>query len=230
VCLCAAIAHQYPFRGRLVLCLLPGLLLTVAEGAGAVARVAARQHPSFAAVFLLAVLWWPVAALVTWPPPYDLEHHRTVLRYLQAQREPGDAIHVFPLTRIGVLYYGPQYGLTPAEWTTSVCDRADTRAYLRDLDQYRGRARVWLLWSTARPFRVARAVAEQYLLTIGSKRQSLDIMSATQGLVSATLYDLSDPVRLSAAHAESFPAPPMPTDPRPGCRPWTQAHASLSVR
>ena len=108
VCVFAAVAHQYPFRGRLVLCLLPALLLTVAEGAGAVARVTARQHPSLAAVFLLAVLWWPIAALVTWPPPYDLEHHRTVLRYLQAERRPGDAIHVFPLTRIGVLYYGPQ--------------------------------------------------------------------------------------------------------------------------
>jgi len=120
--------------------------------------------------------------------------------------------------------------LTPAEWATGVCDRNDTRAYLRDLDRYRGRNRVWLVWSTARPFRVARQVMEQYLLTIGSKRQSLDMMSPQLGVVSAALYDLSDPVRLASANADSFPAAPMPTDPRPGCRPWTQASATLSVR
>jgi hypothetical protein len=226
----AAIAHQYPFRGRLVLSLLPGLLLAVAAGAGATARAASRRHPSLAAVVVVAVLWWPVDALIQWPPPYDLEHHRAMLGYLQAHRQPGDAIHVFPLTRIGVLYYGSQYGLTPAEWTTSVCDRIDTRAYLRDVDRYRGRRRVWLMWSTARPFRVARVAMEQYLSTIGTKRKSLDLMSRTQGLVSVALYDLSDPVRLASANAESFPAPPMPKDPRPGCRPWTQAAATLSVR
>jgi len=47
------------------------------------------------------------------PPPYDIEHTPALLTYLQRHRQPGDVVYVFPLSRIGVLFYGPRLGLQP---------------------------------------------------------------------------------------------------------------------
>jgi hypothetical protein len=68
--------------------------------------------------------------------------------------------------------------------------------------------------------RFARASVLQYLGTIGKRTDLLSLPSPTYGSVSIELYDLSDPTRLSHADAETFPALPMATDPRPGCRDW----------
>jgi hypothetical protein len=121
--------------------------------------------------------------------------------------------------RIGLLYYGPRYGIEPGDWSTSVCSRDDSRAYLRDVDRYRG-GRVWYLSSRPRPFRIAVPAVRSYLSTIGVRVDSLALPSIQFDSVTLDLYDLSDSVRLGAATAETFPVGPMPTDPAPGCRPW----------
>jgi hypothetical protein len=110
----------------------------------------------------------------------------------------------------------------PGDWTTGICNRDDTRAFVRDADRYRGTRRLWVISSGVRPYRSARAAVRNYLSTIGVKRDSLIFPSLTWKDASLELYDLSDPVRLAAADPETFPVQPMPTDPRPGCRPWAQ--------
>jgi hypothetical protein len=127
---------------------------------------------------------------------------------------------VLPLQRIGMSFYGPSYGLQPQDWTTGVCSRDDSRAYIRDVDRYRGVRRLWVLSGSSRPFRFVRASVQQYLNTIGVRQDSVEFPSLTMTAVSLELYDLSDTARLQMASAESFPVPPMPNDPRPGCRDW----------
>jgi hypothetical protein len=79
---------------------------------------------------------------------------------------------------------------------------------------------LWIITGGSRPFRVARATVLQYVGTIGKRTDILSLPSATYGPITIELYDLSDPTRLSRADAETFPAPHMATDPRPGCREW----------
>ena len=215
----AALAHQYPLRGRLMLYLVPIALLAVAAGADLVRRAVARVHPALGAAVIAAVLIAPVITIATLPPPYELEHHRAVLGYLQQHRKPGDAVYVFPLSRIGMLFYGPTHGLQPTEWTTAACSRNDTRAYVRDVDRYRGTPRLWVLSSASGPFRTARSAVRGYLATVGVKRDSL-LLQSIDGGVSLELFDLSDPNRLRSATADAFPVERMPRNPRPGCRPW----------
>lgn len=224
--LAAAAAGQYPFRGRLILFLVPGLLLAIAAGLEWLRQALGRLHPAAGWAAMLGLLALPVAALVQLRPPYDIEHHRTTLAYLARHRRPGDAMHVFPLQRIGVLFYGARFGLQSGEWTTAVCDRHDTRAYLRDVDRYRGRSRLWLLSARPRAFRVASPAVRQYLAEIGVKRDSLLVPSLTFDTVALELYDLSDSTRLPRSSAETFPVPPMPTDQRPGCRLWARPSPS----
>jgi len=215
----AAATHQYPFRGRLILYLMPIVVLAVAAGAELVRRAASRLHLSLGGAAMAALFVVPIVAFDF--PPYEIEHHRAVLGYLQQHRKPSDVVYVFPLSRIGMLFYGPRYGLQPTEWTTAACDRNDTRAYLRDVDRYRGTARLWVLTSVSAPFRSARSAVRRYLTTIGVKRDSLSLRSI-RGEVTLELFDLSDAARLQVAAAERFPVDPMPTDPRPGCRPFAR--------
>ena len=223
VCMIAAIAHEYPFRGRLILCLLPPVILLLGAGAELLMRQASRLHPLLGWVLVVGLLAPPVMAIVEAPPPYDIEHHRTLLAYLQRNRQPGDVIYVFPLQRIGTLYYGPRFGLLPADWVSGICERDDTRRYLQDVDRFRGAPRLWILSSAARPFRTARSAVQKYLETIGIRKEAMSLSSLSMGSAGIELYDLSDPARLKAATADTFPVPPMPTDPRPGCRDWAKS-------
>jgi len=229
VAVVAAVAHQYPLRGRLMFYLMPALLVTIAAGAEWIRDRLASVHPVLGASAMTALLVPAALGLVRDHPPYEIEHHRTVLAYLQKNRKPGDRVHVFPLSRMGVLFYGARYDLKLSDWTTAACDRNETRPYLRDVDQYRGANRVWLLTSGSRPYRSARAAVRDYLGKIGTKRDSLVLESLT-GTVSLEMYDLSDSTRLQAADAESFPVQPMPKDPRPGCRPWIRPSPADSLR
>jgi predicted branched-subunit amino acid permease len=217
----AAVAQQYPLRGRLMLYLVPIALLAVGAGAGWLQRELRRVHPALGAAAIAGLFVTPVIAIADPLPPYEIENHRAVLQYLQQHRQPGDVVHVFPLSRIGVLYYGPRYGLNRSDWTTAVCDRNDTRTFVRDVDRYRGTPRLWVLVSASRPYRSARTAVQSYLTTIGVKRDSV-VFRSIDGTGSLTLFDLSDPSRLRSTNADAFPVPPMPTDPRPGCRPWVK--------
>jgi hypothetical protein len=220
----AAVAHQYPFRGRLIVWLVPSALIAAAAGAEWIRGRASALHSAagaaLGAALMLAFLASPVMAMWEMPPPYDIEHWRALLSYLQSHRQTGDEVYVLPLQRIGMSFYGPSYGLQPQDWTTGVCSRDDTRAYIRDVDRYRGVRRLWVLSASSRPFRVVREAVRKYLNTIGVRKESVELPSLTMTAVSVELYDLSDAARLQTVSAESFFVPPMPIDPRPGCRDW----------
>ena len=220
IAIVAAVAQQYPLRGRLTLWLFPAALLAIAAGAEWIRTRADSLHAIVGAIFLVALLVPPVIALAEAPPPYEIEHHKDFLSYLQKNRRPGDIVYVFPLPSIGVRFYGPRFGLQRSDWIASVCDRNETRAYIKDVDRFRGAPRLWILTGGSRPFRFARAAVLQYLGAIGKRTDLLSLPSSTYGSVTLELYNLSDPTRLSQVDAETFPAPPMATDPRPGCREW----------
>jgi hypothetical protein len=222
VCMAAAVAQQYPFRGRLMVWLLPSLLLVVAAGAEWLRRQTGSFHPVFGGALMIVLFVPPVLALAVAPPPYEIEHHRELLSYLKQHRGPGDPVYVLQLQQIGTSFYVPRYGLQRGEWRTGVCDENETRAYIKDVDRYRGVPRLWVLSGSGRPLRPVHASVRNYLSTIGVKRDSLSLPSLTLGSVSIELYDLSDATRLRAATADSFSVPPMPTDPRLVCREWTR--------
>jgi hypothetical protein len=185
-------------------------------------RKGKRSPRRIGMLFLVAVFVAPVIALAEAAPPYELEHHREILNYLQQHRQPGDVIYVVQLQEIGTQFYGPRYGLQPNEWITGICDANDARAYLRDVDRFRGAPRLWVLTGSGRPLKAVHAAVRSYLGTIGVCRDVKTFPSMTLGIVSIELYDLSDPVRLVTASAEKFPVPAMPRDPRIGCREWTK--------
>lgn len=234
VVLGAALARQYPFEGRLVSWLLPVTLIATAAGLETVRAWLARLHPVvgpvLAAVFLVAAAVPPAGAIAAAPPPYDIEHPRELLAYLQRHRQPGDAIAAFPLTRMATLYYGPRYGLAASEWTTLPCHKDDVRAYLHDLDRYRGTPRLWIISATPPRIRPMRTVVDGYLGRIAVVRDSVRYPSLTWAQARLDLYDLSDPRRLASADAATFPIRLPPGWELPGCRPWSWPDGPTDAR
>lgn len=210
VAVAAAVAQLYPFRTRLALYVLPGLMLGLAQGAEWLRRAAARLHPALgAACMVLLFVAGPAWAFVRVPPPYFVEDYKTVLAFVRAHRQPGDAVFVTPIAGEAVERYGPAYGLAPGDYQRGTCSVEDRRVMLREVDGYRGRPRVWVIASAVPPYQAQRAGVENYLAAIGVRGLSVAVPSEKPLFpVSAMLFDLSDPSRLAAASAETFPLEP----------------------
>src|SRR6185295_1410516 len=101
-----------------------------------------------------------------------VDNYRPLYAHLQANRHPGDTVYVSFLANSSAIYYGPRYGLRPGEYSLGVCERDDTRAYVRDLDRFRGRSRVWVVSRNGPAMAVAREAIHRYLNTIGVLRDS----------------------------------------------------------
>ena len=89
---------------------------------------------------------------------------------------------------------------------SATCSRADRRVFLREVDRYRGRPRVWFIAGAVPPYEPPRQTVERYLSTIGRPVSSIVVPGEKPiAPVSAILFDLSDPARLEAASPRRSP-------------------------
>ncbi len=212
----AASAFQwYPFTGRVLTFLEPGFLLATAAGAQYVLDIwPNRLRPATPA--LLAILGGsPVFAAVRGLPAERIEHIRPLVATVADRIEPRDAVYVYYGAGQAVLYYAPMFGLARETLTIGRCSMTKPRAYLREVDRFRGRPRVWILASHLIRNTGELQTLTGYLDVIGRRVDTM-IVPATTGVPAQAahlyLYDLSDPDRLRAAAADTFPVPAVKLD------------------
>jgi hypothetical protein len=207
VTFCASAAHLYPFDGRLILFLGPAFVLGAAAGASLVIALLtrARVPPLASAAFLSLPA---LLALARDPPVYRHEETRPLFGQLARRRHPGDATYVFYGANQALRYYGPRAGIDPSEVTVGGCHRGDLSGYLHEIDQFRGRPRVWILIAHSQQKLKEQATIRAYCDRIGRRREG---MATPEGDRESTLqlFDLSDPERLAATSADTFPLPPV---------------------
>lgn len=204
----AAVARQYSFSDRLILYLVPSFLIAFAAFVEWARQRASLISPLLgwvSVVVLVAPTIYPVAAV---PPPYRIEDMKPVLAYVQARRQPGDAMYIYYGAAQAVTFYGPRYGITNSAYSLGRSYRRHSRCYLEDLDTYRSRSRVWILMTHALYAYQERDDILGYLDTIGVRRDSFTVVSRAVGRnptpAEAFLYDLSDARRAASATAASF--------------------------
>ena len=204
----AAAARQLPIDTRVSLWLGPLLLLLSASGFAALSAGLPSRLRLAPALAVGGIALIPVVVVTSFVrPPYRNQDMRPLLESVAAQAAPGDAIYVYYGARQAMRFYGPRAGLT--RWTEGSCHRGDTRAYYRELDQFRGKQRVWFIWTHALPrYREPDAI-RAYLETIGERVISVDDdPEDLEGGAQAVLYDLSDHERLARSSAEAHAVPP----------------------
>jgi len=216
--LAASIAHAFPFRVRVVLFVVPTLLLLVGEGAwwfGTLLRL--RMFERLAP---LAAAIPPLVMLARNPPIWRFDDARPVLAELQRERRPGDVVYVYYPSWQAIRFYGERYGMPLPSVDLGSC-QPELRDYLRELDRYRGRERIWFV-SAFEPPRTAETTSMlAYLDAIGRRKATIEGPRSNRPGALATgrryldrpgtyahLYDLSDSVRLASTTAEVQNLPP----------------------
>ena len=173
--LLASLLRIYPFSGRLILFLVPNFFLSLSAGVEQIVEVVSRlgpvatwRSPLTAFVFLAAAL--PVCALplLRAGPPFHNSETKPMIAYLGEHRHDGDAIYVHNMAWGAYLFYGPRFELHKDEAIETSPWNAlgpKPQVILRDLDRFRGRPRVWVLFGGGYP--VESSCAVKYLRSIG---------------------------------------------------------------
>jgi hypothetical protein len=213
ITLVAAVAHQYPFKGRPGMFLAPLFLMAAAEGAEWLRRLWSSRLPTIGAMGMILLAVLPLYDFATHLPVYRREETKPIFAYVQARRLLGDAIYVYYGAWQAMSFYATRYGFREGEYVIGDCHRGNRLAYLRELDSFRGRPRVWVLIAHAIPSLQELPTIISYLDRIGIRRESIvipaRIWDKTPGAHDAAdahayLYDLSDETRLALASAETF--------------------------
>ena len=215
VTLAASAARQYPFSGRVIAFLVPSFLLAVTEAAAWLSNLCLRRAPLLSATIWILLAAPPLLALAMDLPVYRIEETKPLLAYIQARRQPGDSVYVYYGGARAFQFYAARFGFSPGDATIGGCHRGDLRAYLHELDAFRGRPRVWVFFSHSLRRFQEQPTLEGYLNQIGVRRDSLsEQVHFLEGPASvpsfdprADLYDLSEAARLASGSAEDFLLP-----------------------
>jgi hypothetical protein len=214
-----AVARLYPFKGRLVIYLIP---LVVIAAAAAIARVAEKLRPhnrAAATAFLLLVIAGPIARIVAYHPVYRIQRTHRLFHRLNARRRAHDAVFVWYRAEPHIHWYGPRYGLARQEVINGGCWLTQPRRFLADLEPLRGQPRAWIIMTGS--FAAEARMVLAYANTIGARLETISVPATVPGYgpMEALLYDFSDPVRLASAAAATFPIslPPNPRSALMGC-------------
>ncbi len=183
ITLIASGLHKYPFGTRLILFLLPSLYVFLGEGCSWIRKKSRETFP-LAGFALILVLCGPIIVFASQElfSPGTHEESRPVIRYLLEHKQAGDTLYVYYASEGVFKYYARRFDFHEP-YIQGVMSRENWNNYIRDLQQLRGKKRVWLFFS--------HAYAEEafflfYLDTIGKRLDSFKDVRA-----SVYLYDLS---------------------------------------
>ena len=111
--------HKYPFKGQLLLFIIPAILLIVAKGAIEIAKVTRPKHKLLGIAFIALLFFYPVyyvALNLNDPNRYPaFEYQRVredikpILDYVEENYRPGDSIYVYYAAQYAVKYYLDRY-------------------------------------------------------------------------------------------------------------------------
>ena len=206
--LAAAAVRLYPLSDRLILFLLPSFFLGASAAIDWLRSRASTVSPYAGIAVVVLLAGSAILPIVHRPPPYWIDDVKPVLLYLQQHRLPGDAVYVYYDTGPAISFYAHRFGMREKDYAAGGCHRGDTRAYLPELDRFRGQPRVWVLATHADPRYGERDNILRYLDAMGRRRDSRVFPSWTVTGYSTPaeiyLYDLSDMKRLNAISAASF--------------------------
>ncbi len=176
--------HKYPFGDRMILFLVPAMLLVIAAGMDCILRRTERSAPLVGVAVLGLIFFAPaLGSAGKLVEPGKTEEIEPLLAYLKEHRQEGDPVYVYTSAWPAYLYHAPAYGLPTVYPVGRGSSTGVWGDYVRDLDQLRGKSRVWLLFvHHARVERLFRCELARH----GRKLDALETPGAT-----LYLYDMT---------------------------------------
>jgi hypothetical protein len=141
--LLASILHQYPFKSRMILFIVPSLAAVIGAGLDWLFEDS-RRCVGIAVLILLAIS--PVTSTVTYaistPQRNDI---RSSIAYAGSHSQPGDIDYVYPYCQYGFDYYKSRFGLRSAVPIVGTQDVPSWDAYTAELSKLSNH-RVWVFF------------------------------------------------------------------------------------
>jgi hypothetical protein len=181
--------HYYPFYQRFLLFALPSLILLCTLGIESVVHSISAQTSNLLAslVFVGLIALPPTAsAFAALIVPRTHEEIRPVVEYFLRHRGKEDKLYVYYSAERPLEYYLSQFD-ADVPFAVGVNSRDNWMGYLEDLSRWRGKGRVWFLFSHVLKEEGVdeEKLFTQYLTSIGQRLDSFNRDGA-----SAYLYDL----------------------------------------
>jgi hypothetical protein len=178
--------QKFPFLGRLRLFLIPFVILFIGEGVVQIRGKTKQKYPLIGVILIIVLFVYPA-----WSGGYHLikprvaEEAKSVLQYVKERKQEGDMFYVYYATELVFQYYSKRFGFDNDEYIIGVRSRDNWNNYIRELEQLRGKKRVWILFSHM--IKQEEMFFLYYLEKIGGKQ-----LDSFQGIKAAAyLYDLS---------------------------------------
>ena len=191
--------EKYTISQRTMLFVVPMLLLFMSKGAVYIYD-GLKPRSSVIANGFLVFLFLPLGfdAGLHIVKPRQVEEIKPVMAYLRSEIQPGDTVYVYYSAQYAFKYYQDRYGFTDADYIagkdprdfTSTEKRDDLQRYIAELDQLRGKSRVWLVFSHSYD-RTGIDEETFFLYHLNTIGKQLDAFKRQKA--SVYLYDLSGP-------------------------------------
>ena len=150
--LIASGVEKYPFKGRMVLFLLPIVFLLVGEGIERIRTFLNGRHPIIGyltwAILFFSLLLHPFKTTFQYfnHPPI-VEDIKPMMLYLSTHRLITDQIYVYYAAAPAFKYYAESYGFRDADYIVGIISRENPDEYLRDIDRFFGEDRMWFVFT-----------------------------------------------------------------------------------
>jgi hypothetical protein len=147
--LLASAVEKYPFADRFLLFFLPVIMLFLSEGLEEISRFFPKTWKKLGTILIIIVLLiFPAIRTVSNTIHPDMgDHIKPIMAYVRDHRQPQDVIYVYYGAKHAFLFYSSSYGFKPGDYTIGVKSRQAPEAYLKDIQSFRGKGRVWILFS-----------------------------------------------------------------------------------
>jgi hypothetical protein len=184
----ASTLQKYPFAQRMILFLVPIWLMLIAAGvADVLGQTRNRLSVVGLALITLLLIQPAVDAAGILRAPLVRVEIRPAIDYINAHDQTGDLLYVYYAARIPFRYYAARVDLSPDAVTIGKA-RRDWAGYFDEIDQQRGKGRVWFLFSDVAQNNGANE-KRLFLYRLDQIGRRLDAFEAPSA--SAYLYDLT---------------------------------------
>lgn len=218
--LLAAALHTYPFKGRLILFLIPFFLLFIAEGINDISEKTGSSRVLITIILLFLFMYplsWAAYHVIK---PLSRGEVKPVLQYVKDNWQNGDMLYVHFYAQYEFEFYSKDHptpfrfneneyiiGIAPRGWyrkwrmqdvskyydTEKVISQSKTdilKEYIKDLNKLTGQRRVWILFSGNISSVKGISDDDFFLFNLDQKGDMLDSFKKGDA-ASAYLYDLS---------------------------------------
>jgi hypothetical protein len=176
--------QKYPFYGRFLLFAAPSILILIGEGVSYIQEKTRERGKILGIGFIVLLLLFPgFLAIKMLINPVFVQEIRPIVEYIRTAKRPNDVIYLYPYAYCAFKYYHNRFGYPDDEYITGTDSQGDLQRYKEDLDNLRGRERVWVIFSNSG---YEEELFLFYLDTIGRR---LDLHREIGA--SVYLYDLS---------------------------------------